>query len=83
MMASHRLHRMLLADVVMCLSSLRRQQLLAAACLRVRDNATREDAGDNEDGNGHKHKRTRCSYECTGYYIAVPAVGPCLDAPAD
>ena len=75
---------MLFAAVVgMCLSSLQRQQLLAAAYLRVRDEATHEDAGGEEDANGHKYKRTRRSYERTGYYIAVPALGSCLDAPAD
>ena len=36
-----------------------------------------------KDENGHNHMRTRRSYEPTGYYIAMPAVGPCLDAPAD
>ena len=83
-MASHRLHRMLLAvAVVVCLSSLQRQQLLAAACLCVPHKATREDAGDKGAENGHKHKRTRRSNQRTGYYLAVPAVGPCLDAPAD
>ena len=75
-MANHRLHRMLLAAVVVCLSSLQRQLLLAATCLRVRDKATREDAGGKKDDNGHNHKRTRRSYERTDYYITVPAVGP-------
>ena len=45
-MASHRLHRMLLGAVVVRLSSLQCQHLRAAACLRVRDKTTREDAGD-------------------------------------
>ena len=59
------------------------QQLLAAACLRVRDKATREDAGDKKDENGHEHKRTRRSFERTLYDMAVPAIGPFVVAPAD
>ena len=83
-MAGHRLHRIPLAAVVVCLSSLQRQQLTACCCLLAcaRQSDTRR-YRDKEDEIGHKHKRTRRSCERTGYYFAVPAVGPCLDAQAD
>ena len=76
MVANHQLKFMLLAAAVVCLGSLQRQQLFVAACLRVRDKATREDAGNKEDDKGHKYTRTCRSHEGTGYYITVPAVGP-------
>ena len=83
-MASHRLHRIPLAAVVVCLSSLQRQQLTACCCLLAcaRQSDTRRHR-DKEDEIGHKHKSTRRFCERTGYYFAVPAVCPRLDAPAD
>ena len=82
MITNHRLHSMF-ATVIVCLSSMQRQQLLAADCLRVRGKVTRKDAREKEDENRYTNKRTCRSHEHTGYYIAVPAVGPCLDAPAE